>query len=39
MLFSVCTPLGFATLFTILGNYIVRPKVCINTLFEQGYGA
>ena len=27
LIILVCTPLGFTRLFTILGNYVVRPKV------------
>lgn len=30
LLLLICTPLGFATLFTILGNVIVRPKFFID---------
>ena len=25
--FIVCTPLGFARLFTVLGQYVVKPQV------------
>ena len=26
----VCTPVGYARMFTVLGQYVVKPQVCIH---------